>query len=397
MSGSKPPVTVVNLMARPSIYADLSFEVGGIIKSMNASLGQSVPAFDFDSVYTTLGVATESFSFTPGGKGAVTTVIKPVKIDMPESLDNSADILSAVSRLELMCLRSEDVKAALDQTCALRANIYLGKHSDKSAVIAKMREYYDPSKSHSKPAYLAHLRSLASQQFNSLTAAYGSDTRPDVVTTTSSLLHSDATERIGQNNSVNTSSSDQTMTYTDYGYRIPTLEADAQNARAQISLIDEQFAQYMAGQSLPALESVFANELKAIDMDVKRLQVAFLNTILLSPITGVVTGIFKQVGEAVIAGERVIRIENNSSLLLTGVIVYPGMLSLQDKVTIKTNLFSSSTTATLPGTIVAARIDKSGDDHWEVVISCVNSDGSGNPVLPLDYVFDVGDTSVIVS
>ena len=37
----------------------------------------------------------------------------------------------------------------------------------------------------------------------------------------------------------------QTITNTDYGYRIPYIESEAQNERAQISLMDQQFAQFM--------------------------------------------------------------------------------------------------------------------------------------------------------
>ena len=71
---------------------------------------------------------------------------------------------------------------------------------------------------------------------------------------------------------------------TDYGYRTPFFENQAQNQRAQISLIDQQFAQLMFGQNLPNLAQVFQNELNTIDNNVYRLQIAFLNTILMSPI-----------------------------------------------------------------------------------------------------------------
>jgi hypothetical protein len=66
----------------------------------------------------------------------------------------------------------------------------------------------------------------------------------------------------------------QKITNTDYTYRTPFFESQAQYERAQISLMDEQFGQFMAAQSLPNLAQVFANELQSIDSDVLRLQIA---------------------------------------------------------------------------------------------------------------------------
>ncbi len=72
----------------------------------------------------------------------------------------------------------------------------------------------------------------------------------------------------------------------------------------------------MSVQNLPYLNAVFDNELNSIDADVYRLQIAYLNTILMSPIPGTITGVYKNPGEAVRAGEPVIRIENNTAVLL---------------------------------------------------------------------------------
>ena len=73
-------------------------------------------------------------------------------------------------------------------------------------------------------------------------------------------------------------SEQQTIVNTDYGYRVPYLESAAQFERAQISLMDQQFAQYMYGQNLPNLATVFANELTNIDASIYRLQVSSTRT-----------------------------------------------------------------------------------------------------------------------
>jgi hypothetical protein len=110
-----------------------------------------------------------------------------------------------------------------------------------------------------------------------------------------------ATYRIGTTFQTSTGTSDQTqwVENTDYVYRHPFFEGAAQYERAQISLIDQQFEQFMFSQNLPNLNQVFWNELNSIDCDVFQLQIALLNTFLMSPISGVVTGIYKNPGEAV--------------------------------------------------------------------------------------------------
>jgi hypothetical protein len=491
---------VVNLKVCPAVWADLSFEVGGIVESSTANLlGQSVTAFDFTSFYANLGVATESFvpgslppvtagsaapasaavrsptattgSSAVGSSAAVT--IQPVQtIPEPAYLLNSADILSALGSAPLVALRAETTKAVLDKACALRANVYFAKYSAQAqaAIIPQLTQNYSVP-SGSKYTYLTTLSSLASNQYSALNSAYASDpirksngvvqstssklTNADTITNTTTtnpspndaysmsfnitgqaqqtftintenpaiampgaasgasvpnLIAQDGTQSstlhlpAGYNSSTTVTTykpdpvlQSQTISYTDYGFRIPGIEAQAQNARAQISLMDEQFSLLMAAQSLPNLQSdVFPNELKAMDMDVKRLQVAYLNTMLLSPISGVVTGVYKNAGDRVFAGETVVRVENNSTFYLVGVIIYRAMLAPGTAVSVQTTLFSSSTTTTIPGTIVTARGDPSGDDRWEVVISC-NNISAGNPILPLNYHFDFDDTTVTIA
>jgi hypothetical protein len=184
---------------------------------------------------------------------------------------------------------------------------------------------------------------------------------------------------------------------TDYGYRVPNLESQAQNHRAQISLMDEQFSQFMFAQNLPKLDTVFTNELKSIDLDVKRLQIAYLNTILVSPIAGIITGVFKNPGDCVKAGEAVLRVENNATVYVIGTVVYRGLISLGATVTVTTTRFSTGSPTSISGKVVAIRGHRGFDDRWEVVVKCNNLDGGGNQILPLHYHFDYDDTSVTIT
>lgn len=190
---------------------------------------------------------------------------------------------------------------------------------------------------------------------------------------------------------------DQWITNTGYTYRVPGSEGEAQYQRAQISLMDQQFAQFMYGQNLPNLTTVFQNELNSIDADVYRLQIAYLNTILMSPIAGTVTGVYKRQGEAVRAGEPVIRVESNAVLLLVATLVYRSPIRIGWTMTVKTTLFDSPTLpVTISGKIVAVR-GRQQDDHWEVIAQCNNLDDTGNPILPFGYHFDYDDTTVSIS
>jgi HlyD family secretion protein len=190
----------------------------------------------------------------------------------------------------------------------------------------------------------------------------------------------------------------------DYTFRVPFVEAQAQNLRAQVSLNNEQFALFMSTQNLPNLGSVLQNELNSIDLWVYQLQVALLSTVLLSPIAGTVTGVYKNPGEPVRPGEPVVRIEDNSTLLLVARLVYAGPIRVAtgatpaSVVTISTTLFDAAPlTPALVGSVVAVR-GAGDDDLWDVVVQCANPlDASGNPVFPIGYNFDYDNTTVTIT
>jgi hypothetical protein len=190
----------------------------------------------------------------------------------------------------------------------------------------------------------------------------------------------------------------QIIVNTDYGYRMPAIENLAQNERAQISLIDQQFAQFMAGQSLPNLATVLQNELSAIDRGVNQLQVGLLNTVLLSPIGGLVTGIYKNPGDAVRPGEPIVRIEDNSTMFLLATFIHRGPIQVGSTVKVTTVLFDApGAPITVSGSVVAVR-SRGDDDQWDLVVECVNPpDGAGNPTFPIGYNFDYDNTTASVT
>ena len=199
---------------------------------------------------------------------------------------------------------------------------------------------------------------------------------------------------------VNHAHQDQTVQTSDQAFRHPFYDAKAQYQRAQISLIDQRFSTLLSAQNIPNLATVYSNELASIDADVYQLQIAFLNTILLSPIAGVVTGIYKSPGDPVKAGEPVIRVENFDVIQIEAVVIFRGpVLVNQTTVTITTALFGSSSgkATSITGLVVAARI-RNDDDTWHLIVECANKDGSTppQPILPLGYRFDPDDTTIAI-
>jgi len=130
---------------------------------------------------------------------------------------------------------------------------------------------------------------------------------------------------------------------------------------------------------------------------VYQVQIALLRSFLISPIPGVVTGIYKNPGDAVSAGEPVLRVENNDVVRLVASLVHRGPISIGSTATVTTTLFGPSSPATtLTGSVVAAR--GQGDrDRWEVVVQITNVDGSGKHILPLGYGFDREYTDLAIS
>jgi hypothetical protein len=193
---------------------------------------------------------------------------------------------------------------------------------------------------------------------------------------------------------------DQKITTSDKVFRHPFYKAQAQYQRAQISLIDQRFSAFMSEQNIPNLATVFDNELISIDADVYRTQIAYLNTILMSPIAGVVTGVYKNPGDVVRAGEPVVRVENYAVILIEATVVFRGpILVNKSTATVSTALFGSSAglPTSITGVVVAAR-GHNDDDTWHLIVECNNMDKSNppQPIFPLSYRFDVDDTTVTI-
>jgi HlyD family secretion protein len=411
----------INLKVRPLQSVDLCFPIDGVIGEQSDIhlLGKAVTGFDLPMFCDNL--------------------LQPVSAGSLEKLKfDSQAIRTALQPSILYALRAEPTKAALDKAIAQRENSFLQKYKDKTGVITRMQADFGTAAG-SKTDRLNALKNISQSQFNDLDSAYTADgwtvvrkkTYSDTTGDTTDSNKSDATNNntstgsstSGGNstsgsttsNSTGNSSTNDTSngtshtdssgkshsdTHTDnfgYDYRHPSLENSAQYQRAQVALLDERFSHFMFAQTLPFLNTVFDNEVKAIDMDVKRLQVSYLDTMLLSPIDGIVTGVFRDKGDCVRAGQAVMRVENDKEILIVGTLKFRGLISIGSNVQITTKIFDSPTTLTATGKVVSVRGHDAEDEQWDLLILGDNRDGHGNPIFPINYNFDYDDTTINIS
>ena len=339
--------TLISMIVRPQKTSHLCFEVSGIIEDLRAELGMPVKHLTFSKLYSEIS----AFPTVAG--------------DPSRLLWDSKYLVAKTDPLTLATLRAESNKAALDQEINARQNAYFSKYANTADVILTMENMYSPISSDSKAARLKKLSAWAQAQADVLQAAYESEGRTDVVKSTKSHVESTSTgqshgtehdtdkavqldtyldasvttvpdpeallpmndqliklEHIQSEADTKTSDTNQSgrqsqdAENTDYYYRTPFHESQMQNERAQISLIDERFAHYMFGQNLLNLKTVSANELNSIDNRVYQSQINVLKSILMSPLPGMVTGIYKHSGELAKAGEPIIRIDDDEYVLL---------------------------------------------------------------------------------
>ena len=361
-------VKVVSLSVIPIQASLLSFEVPGIIGEFNVELGSPVSAFDFALFYDILSA-------------------------MPAIADDLARLEYDVRRIKsyvkadtLAGLRAEASKAALRKAINLRANSFYAKYANAADLIEATQRAYSASRKGSKSQYLLALKNISELQNKIIERAYKDDDRLDVV-----LKKTISVTKTGGDWDWQPTSSVEVDNDT---YRVPSLENFATHQRQQIGIIDEAFNLFANNQNLDYLENVFQNELSAIDSEVYRMQIAYLNTILISPISGVVTAIYKKLGEAVQAGEPVLRVENNDYVYLTATLISHGAIELYSIARVETKLFDTVDTM-VEGPVVSTRCNDT-DDQWNIVVKCGNMRLDGLHILPLGYRFDFDKTTILI-
>ena len=399
-----PPINAkpVSLTVRPFQVSNLCFEVGGILGESFTELGSRVSAFDFAKFYNTLREA-NTHELRPDGR---------VSFDA-DGIDAQTKAPSIVGArpVALAALRAELVKAALNKAITTRANAVITRYGNATGIINNYRDIL-----RKKTARIKALQARSENDASLLRQAYEKGIkieeqapfkgitlppRPAVIAGTFSTVsaHSDSHtfEPVAEVSSTSKSETDdaQTIVNIGYEYRIPHSENDGRNERAQIALGDEELSNFMQSHYLDRMGEVLTNELALIDADIYQMQVAYLNTILMSPINGIVTGVYKNPGDPINPGEPVFRVENNADILVVAKVVCRGPISLGLVLQVKTTLFHKPGphVVVIEAPIVAAR-GQGEDDQWEVIVKQPNLDAAGQSILPLGYSFDYDNTEV---
>ncbi|KAA0103709.1 HlyD family secretion protein [Mycolicibacterium sp. P1-5] len=403
----------INLRVRPLQSVDLAFPIDGIIGAQSDVhlLGKQVKAFDLNEVYGVLGdVIVPAFKVQKYSKGHFGAVVETDTAAGPQPLGwgrlkyDSAAIHQLLQPYVLFELRAEHLKAAVDKGVAQRENVWIQKF--ENGVYQATLKAYARDEPTAKLGRLQALAGLSQGQHDRLHDHYMADNYSETNNMVNDVVKGSVTST-GQ--IVGTTQTWVPTTRTSgQEYRAPSFENDAQLHRAQISLIDERLAalaatNYACGSSELDGKSwgggglqYFKNDLRSIDLDVKRLQLAYIDTLLTSPIDGVVTGVFRNLGDSVRTAQAVVRVENDAEVLLVGTLKYPGLLRIGQDVTIGTRLFDSTQQLTVTGKVVAVRGHDSEDQLWDVLIACANRDADGVAKFPINYNFDFDGTTVTV-
>ncbi|MDT5354918.1 MAG: hypothetical protein QOJ56_3450 [Mycobacterium sp.] len=380
----------VNLRVRPIQSVDLCYPTDGIIGYLpDTLLGQTVQGFDLlNDLYMHLSDLSQKII-----KGHVVGT-------SPDLLHyGSKNLENRLTGYILCALRAEPLKTDLDSAIGWRQNTYLTTYSPD--VLTEARQvFYDNPADQSSVVW----RLLADLEADSLTLNKGlhdAYKREGLLGQVIQYAESDTTSnsQVDSRDGTATSMGGSHTASQGFEFRYPSAENNIRYRRARSSLRPELLNAIRMREMFRYASTIFPNELAAIDRQIKKLQVAYLDTLLISPFDGLVTGVFRNEGDYVSAGQPVIRVENDTTVYLVGTIKYRGLLRVNSHVTVSTTLFDTegAQTTAIDGTVSAVRGHNSVDEQWDVLIKCSNRTPAGEPILPLNYNFDFDSTIVNVT
>ncbi|MDX2239429.1 MAG: HlyD family efflux transporter periplasmic adaptor subunit [Leptolyngbyaceae cyanobacterium bins.302] len=437
---TRPSGKVRSLTVRPIQSADLAFEMPGMISFQDfdkAKLGERINKCDLESeIYGVLNEADHSNGLLKYG---------------------AEDILDKLKGFVLFTLNNRTLRAALKQSILVRANAYLEKYSKTKEIEDFYKEIYaNTDESKNKIKRLESLRQSHEDKIAELVKKYNElakkvivDARSTVkitplatktsqqvisvspnqhtvqaTTSTPKIMNDGVWKNLAKNSPAVPPSPDEPVidvkdladpknatllsqeTTTDLvDFKYPLKDEEIALQRIQLEIQDELLKHQLINLKVQNLNQIMNNELQQLELDTTKLQNAFLQTLLISPISGIITAIYKDVGETVSAGEPVIRVENDQELLIVGFIQYRGSLKLQQEVTLATKIFETNETKEITGRLVAIRGHDADDDEWDVIIRCPNVNKPEEPedpqspknrFFPINYHFDKDTTELYI-
>lgn len=387
----------ISLSVRPVQSADLCYPLSGIIEFQPEDLlGRNVAAYDLAGYRDKLEPepdlpsAADSLSI-----GAITAGIKIHKnpigglaSDVP-AVDGAFSIQYDLRDFILSRLRADDIAAHLTQAIAWYGLKHSADQSD--AAIEKRIELLGES-TMDPNSLLAMLGTLSKQlrtRYETLRNEYLKD-GVGIVGMQTSETSSNATTTGVQNFNTGTTS---TTNYSAREYEVPLHDNKARWLRSEISLRQERLAAFRLVK-LNSKENVL-REKAMTTAEIRKIQLAYVDTFLVAPFDGVITAVFRHLGDFVTAGQPVLRVENDKFVYLIGTIKCRSLIRIGDQATISTTLFGAvgGPTIEISGTVCAVRGHEPIDEQWNVIIRCDNQAGTGR-ILPLNYNFDFNSTEI---
>ncbi len=376
--------TIIALKVRAKTISDHAFNAGGLVEGVNlslASIGSKCSAFDIRaSLYPHL--SEEELDGTGQKTGRL--------------IYDSIKLRAVLQPLAIAYLSNESSAVDLDQAILRRQNQFLARDQFSAQLDILLKSVYPD-----KINRLKKLLSLLQDHFAALNSAYNPGIGPAagvtsprvVMATTVSGLGSrhDGTTQVtgGAQNQTHTSHSSSVMTRFDPAanggagdwvevrdndamtlsqqtvsiaendeLRHPNLENQMRFVRVSADLLDEILAESTFGLTVPNLTQIWKNELRELDLEIRRLQVIFSETFLLPRVSGIITAQLRGSGDSVRAGEPVVRIENVDQIMLNGQVKVKGRLYLGQTCTVETsNVFGTDPAEklSLPARIVSLR------------------------------------------
>lgn len=443
-----------SLLVRPSQSADISFNMAGVIDRMHASNGRLGASLSGDH-------ASALRNLYPRLGDRVAGQDAKLKFS-PQEID------STFKNYFLFALRNQSLAVSLSQLINQRETLYLQRFAHKAEIVAKYATLYPAApdtvaswndvRENSPVSTLGKLDALKkadNERFEALRDEYDTEgvtkqtknkatpsghfktavqakghpifsTQPTNVAQAQTEIkkHDDSVyqkinhgavtnTRLDEWKTVDQPLQESTTTYgafhTDTEITLATfLHRPTENVaaflRQRLGQDVRELEEFLFSKGVPAMARIMDIELENLDLEVRKLQLNYAHSFLLSPIAGRVTAVYKDVGEAVSIGEPVVRVENDEKLLLVGTLNYRGALRVTEAgkpgpVTIKTTrLFETNTPLTLENVKIAAiRGHDHDNDEWDVVLECDNPVDGGNRVLPLNYQFDRENTTFSVT
>ncbi|WP_172125271.1 HlyD family efflux transporter periplasmic adaptor subunit [Devosia sp. 919] len=390
----------IDLSVRPTQSADLCYPLSGIIEYLPEDLlGRTVQSFGLrefqDELRPEVSLPSPYDLLAVLGTGQATPKPSAVAsaIAMSQPIGDGADqIDTSLSRIALSRLRAADIAAGLTQALswyALKNGADLTDEAVKKRTELIGRNANDPN---SLLKLLDRLSEVLSKRHDRIATLY-QELGPGEVLAPESISTSKSTTTGGQ--SFNTTA-EITTRYIGHEYQIPPADNRARYLRSEIALRQERLAAYRL-VSLNTHENVLFQRAMTAS-EVRKIQLAYVDTFLMAPFDGVITAVFHNVGDFVAVGQPVVRLENDRTVFLVGTIKCRGLVRIGYNAELTTQLFGEpgAPPVVINGVVSAIRGHDPADEQWNVIIRCDNQGPTGR-LLPLNYHFDFDATEITLT